>query len=190
MRKEKWKSGLTLCDPMDYTWNSPGQNTGVGSLSLLQGIFLTQGSNPGRISHCRRVLYQVSHKGRPRILEWVANPFSRGSSRPKNRTGVSCIAGGFFTNWAIRKALHTHTHTHTHTHMHVCNLVEKILGYKNKIHLLNFPSWLLSCNKTDFVCIIMSPWNWFITATTNSWILKDVSWVTKVLFKLFKILAH
>ena len=39
---------LTLCDTMDYSpWNSPGQNTGVGSLSLLQGIFPTQGSNPG-----------------------------------------------------------------------------------------------------------------------------------------------
>ena len=36
-----------------------------------------------------------------RILEWVAFPFSRGSSQPRNRTGVSCIAGGFFTNWAI-----------------------------------------------------------------------------------------
>ena len=50
-------------------WNSPGQNTGVGSLSLLQGIFLTQGSNPGLL-HCRRILYQLSHKGSPRILEW------------------------------------------------------------------------------------------------------------------------
>ena len=37
-----------------------------------------------------------------RILEWVAFPFSRGSSQPKNWTGVSCIAGSFFTNWAIR----------------------------------------------------------------------------------------
>ena len=41
--------------------NSPGQNTGVGSLSLLQGIFPTQGSNPG-LPHCRRILYQLSHK--------------------------------------------------------------------------------------------------------------------------------
>ena len=39
------------CSP----WNSPGQNTGVGSLSLLQGIFPTQGSNPG-VPHCRRSL--------------------------------------------------------------------------------------------------------------------------------------
>ena len=38
---------LTLCDSMDNPWNSPGQNAGVGSLSLLQGIFPTQGSNSG-----------------------------------------------------------------------------------------------------------------------------------------------
>ena len=64
-------------------WNSPGQNTGVGSLSLLQGIFPTQGSNPG-LPLCRRILYQLRYKGDPRILEWVAYLFSRGSSRPRN----------------------------------------------------------------------------------------------------------
>ena len=50
-------------------WNSPGQNTGVGSLSLLQGIFPTQGSNPG-LPHCRRILYQLSYRealARPHI---------------------------------------------------------------------------------------------------------------------------
>ena len=76
-------------------WNSPGQNTGVGSLSFLQGIFPIQGLNPG-LPHCRWILYQLSHKKRPRILEPVAYPFSRGSSQPRNQTGVSCIAGGFF----------------------------------------------------------------------------------------------
>ena len=45
-------------------WNSPGQNTGVGSLFLLQGIFPTQGSNPG-LPHCRWILYQLSHQGSP-----------------------------------------------------------------------------------------------------------------------------
>ena len=85
-------------------WNSPGQNTGVGSLSLLQGIFPTQGSNPG-LPNCRQILYQLSYQGSPRILEWVAYPFSSGSSQPRNRTRVSCIAGGFFTNWAVREAL-------------------------------------------------------------------------------------
>ena len=42
-------------------WNSPGQNTGVGSCSLLHGIFSAQGSNPG-LPHCRWILYQLSHK--------------------------------------------------------------------------------------------------------------------------------
>ena len=40
-----------------------------------------------------------------RILEWIAISYSRGSSQLRNWTGVSCIAGGFFTNWAIREAL-------------------------------------------------------------------------------------
>ena len=48
-------------------WNSPGQNTGMGILSLLRGIFPTQGSNLG-LRHCRRILYQLSHKGGPRAL--------------------------------------------------------------------------------------------------------------------------
>ena len=57
-------------------WNSPGQNTGIGSLSLLQGIFSTQGLNPG-LPHCRWILYQLSHKGSPRILEWAWPPYCR-----------------------------------------------------------------------------------------------------------------
>ena len=75
--------------------NSLVQTTGVGSLSLLQG------SNPG-LSHCRWILYQLSHKGSPRTLGWVAYPFSSGSARPRNRTGVFWIAGGFFTSWVTR----------------------------------------------------------------------------------------
>ena len=48
---------FTLCNPMDYTvQDSPGQNTGVGSCCLLQGIFPTQGSNPG-LPRCGRILY-------------------------------------------------------------------------------------------------------------------------------------
>ena len=81
-------------------WNSPGQYTGVGSLSLLQGIFPIQGWNPG-LPHCRWILYQLRHKGSPRILEWVAYPFARGSSWLRNWTRVSSIAGGFFTRWAM-----------------------------------------------------------------------------------------
>ena len=67
-------------------WNSPGQNTGVDSLSIIQGFFPNQGSNPG-LPHCGRILYQLSHKGSPRILEWVAYPFARASSLHGNLTG-------------------------------------------------------------------------------------------------------
>ena len=96
MSNSLWPHGL-------YSpWNSPDQNTGVSSLSLLQGIFPTQGSNPGLL-HCRWILDQLSHQGSPRILEGVAYPFSRGSSRPRNRTRASSIGGGFFTSWATRE---------------------------------------------------------------------------------------
>ena len=56
------QSCLTLCDPhgLYSPWNSPGQNTGVGRLSLLQGIFLTQELKWGLL-HCRQILYQLSY---------------------------------------------------------------------------------------------------------------------------------
>ena len=73
-------------------WTSPGQNTGVGSCSFLQGIFPTQGLNPG-LPHCRQILYHLSQQGSPRTLEWIVYPFSSRSCRPRNQTGASCIAG-------------------------------------------------------------------------------------------------
>ena len=103
-------SGSLKPHGMYSPWTSPGQNTGVGSLSLLQGILPTQGSNPGLLPW-RWILYQLSHQGSPRILEWIAYPFSRGSSQPRNPTGVSCTAGGFFTNCVIRE---THGHKGAH----------------------------------------------------------------------------
>ena len=66
----------------------------MGCHALLQGIFPTQGSNPG-LPHCRRIPYCLSCQGSPRILECVAYPFARGSSWSRKQTGVSYIAGGF-----------------------------------------------------------------------------------------------
>ena len=104
------QSCRTLCDPMDCSplgssvhGDSPGKNTRVSCNALLQGIFPTQGSNPG-LQHCRQILYHLRHQGSPRILKWVVYPFFRGSSQPRNWTGVSCIAGGFFTIQATREA--------------------------------------------------------------------------------------
>ena len=78
-------------------WDSPGRNIGVGGHALLQGIFPTQGLNPGLL-YCRWIVYQLSHQGSPGIPKWVVYPFSRESSQPRNQTKVSCIAGRFFTS--------------------------------------------------------------------------------------------
>ena len=91
------QSCLTLCNPMDRSppgspvhGDSPGKNTGVGCHALLQGIFSTQGSNPG-LSHCRRILFPLSHQGSPRILEWVACSFSGDLPNPGIKLGSPAL---------------------------------------------------------------------------------------------------
>ena len=78
-------SHLTLCHPMDYTDHGilQARTLELGSLSFFQGIFPTQGLNPGLL-RCRQILCQLSLQGSPRILEWAAYPFSRGSSHPRD----------------------------------------------------------------------------------------------------------
>ena len=122
-------------------WNSLGQNTRVVNLSFLQGIFPTQGSNLGLL-HCRQILYQLSHKGSPRILEWIAYPFSRGSSQLRNRTGASCIADGFFTNWA------TFTYFIYVLFIHINIYIYYIILYTYYTHI--------SCNTGDLGSILGS----------------------------------
>ena len=118
----------TLCDPKDYTWNSPGQNSGVGSLSLLQGIFPTEGLNSGPalqvdslpaeppagvgslsvlqgIFPTKGLNSGVPHRTwipyqLSQQLEWVAYPFSSTLSWPRNSSRASGIAGRIFSNWA------------------------------------------------------------------------------------------
>ena len=75
-------------------WDSPGRNTGVGCHAFLQGIFPTQGSNPGLL-HCRQILYCLSHKGSPRKLHWVDYTFSRGSSGCRNPTNRGLLHCGW-----------------------------------------------------------------------------------------------
>ena len=85
------QSCLTLCDPTDSPGSSLARIQEWVAIPFSSGS--SQGSNPG-LPHHRQILYQLSHKGSPRILEWVAYPFCSGSSWPRNRTRVSCIAGG------------------------------------------------------------------------------------------------
>ena len=106
----KWKSlsrvWLFATPWLQSPWNSLGQSTGVGSFSRLRGIFPTQGSNPG-LPHHRWIIYQLSHKGSPRRLEWVAYSSSSGSSRSRNWTRVSLRVGH---DWATSLSLFTFMH--------------------------------------------------------------------------------
>ena len=79
------QSCTTLCDPMDCSppgssvhGDSPGKNTGVGSHALLQGIFPTQGLNPG-LPHCRRILYHLSTREVHCIGDNIANQLRKGT---------------------------------------------------------------------------------------------------------------
>ena len=67
MSNSSWPHGLQLVRGL-CPWNSPGQNTGVGSRSLLQRIFPTQGSNPGLL-HCRWILFTIRITGKPKNIE-------------------------------------------------------------------------------------------------------------------------
>ena len=80
------------CNPPGFSvhGDSPGKNIGVGCHALLQGIFPTQGSNPG-LPHFRQILYHLSHQGSPRIMEWAASLFSRGYFPPGFKPGSPAL---------------------------------------------------------------------------------------------------
>ena len=107
-----WKPDSLRPHGLYIPWNSPGQNTGVVAFSFSKGS--SQPRDQTRVSriadrfrNCRQIFFQLSHNGSPRILECVAYSFPSGSSPRWHWTGVSCITGRFFTNWAIH-LLNTH----------------------------------------------------------------------------------
>ena len=103
IKSHEWKllSRVQLRDPVNYTVH------GILQARIQEWVafpFSIGSSQPGveaRFAALQMDFYQLSHKKRPRILEWVAYPFSRESFPPRNRIGVSCIAGRFFTNQAM-----------------------------------------------------------------------------------------
>ena len=115
----------TLCDPMDYSPPGP-LFMGISRQEYWSGLpcspsedLPNSGIEPTS-STLRSDSLPSEPTGKPRILEWVTYPFSRGTSQPRNWTGVSCIAGGFFTSWATQeaashKSMCAHVRAHTHT---------------------------------------------------------------------------
>ena len=90
---------LTLCDPMD---NSPPDSSihGIFQARILEWVAMSS-SQPRDWTHISCIAGCLRHQDSPRILEWVAYPFSRGTSPPRNQTGVSCVTGRFFTSWNL-----------------------------------------------------------------------------------------
>ena len=91
-----------------------------------------------------------------RILEWVAFPFSSGSYWPRNRTGVSCITGGIFTNWAMREALFPLTYIYLSDLLKILCIIlymmivcSDLLPGQKSVNKYNFP-WLPQCLVRSF----------------------------------------
>ena len=169
---------LMGCNPPGFSvhGDSPGRNTGVGCHALLQGICQTQESKPG-LPHCRWILHYLSQQESPRILEWVAYPFSRRSSQPRNWTRVSCTADVFFTGWATRKAPST------------CYLVaNSICPWKDCI-----PQLLDDCCSVTQSWLFMTQWiaacHAFLSFTISQSLLKFMSTESLMLFNHL-ILCH
>ena len=118
------------------SWNSPGQNTGVSSLSLPQGNFPTQGLNPGLL-HWRWILYQQSHKEilvqflgqEDTLVEGMANPLHYSDrENPVDRGAWQTTVHGVaksrtWLNNKLARRAHTHTHTHTCSSKLCCSRV-------------------------------------------------------------------
>ena len=125
--------------------DSPGKNTGVGCHALLQGVFPNQGWKPG-LPHFKQILYQLSHERSPIIRGWVAYPFSRGSSQPRNQTWVSRIACRLSTSWATREA---------HWVQYLANNSYGVNGLRICRDVLK--SWLepSQCKKIDYLGLLL-----------------------------------
>ena len=96
-----------------WTWNSPGPNTGVGSLSLLQGILPTQGLNSG-LPHCRLILYQLSPNSQWDLKESAVTELltlSGDGSPPKYCCVLPMLSSGSFivSSLTFRSLIHFET---------------------------------------------------------------------------------
>ena len=143
MSDSLWPHGL------HSPWNSPGQNTGVGSLSPLQGVFPTQGLNPG-LPHCRQILYQLSHQGSPQMLIAHVNmyQFIPLPHLTLDCGSLSCVGTG---TKPASEGPGTQVH-HWLEHLTCCSVCEPMGGW-NPVFRVVWDSWMVGCDKSKFVHI-------------------------------------
>ena len=141
-------------------WNSLGQTIGVGSQPFPSpGHLPIPGIEP-RSPTLQADSLPAEPLGKPRILEWVAYPNSTGSSQPRNRTRVSCIADRFFTSWATRES-------------------------KKKVKFKVVQSCLTLCDPMDYT--ILSLFKITTKSICKFLVVTKCSWVTYVNFKLYPL---
>ena len=95
----KWSESCSVMPDSWWPWNSPGQNTRIGNLSLFQGICPPQGSNPG-LPHCRQILYQLSHREAQGLHKAAFNYFKHWNDSVKFVLRISSLY--VFAGWVTR----------------------------------------------------------------------------------------
>ena len=123
----------------------------MGSLSLLQGIFPIQGSNPD-LPHCRWILYQLSHQGGPRILAWVAYPFCRGLPDPGIELGSPALQVNSLPAKLPGKPADLHMYMRLHGSTHVRVGMYKHM-YVAHVHIHTHVSLNLLCDPRWQACV-------------------------------------
>ena len=131
---------------------------------------------------CDPMDYTVHGILQARILEWVAFPFSRGSSQPRDQTQVSCIAGRFFTNWAIREAnmLHRYLQSPIYITLILNSQVKKLS--LTELKLLAVGEWLefgfpdlikerewKNGEEVSFFCFVLFLFEWYYHLKNEHW---------------------
>ena len=123
-------------------------------------------------TYCDPVDYTIHGILQARILEWIAFPFSRGSSQPRDRSQASHISGGFFTNWAIYILVYNIL-------FYILNCYEYIFLKRRIIFYfpLYLPLFIAQCLIHNIYSINFS---WIIAINFNYWKIKNFSWIIQL----------
>ena len=128
-------------------WDSPGKNTEVGSQSLLQGIFPSQGWNPG-LPHCGRILYCVSHQGSPNTTSWLI--FTECWQSVKNFLSWRAYIHMHISQWLI--------HSYHYSQMgfsHMCKVCDRCSCVSTCVHIM--------CTYMLNLCVNVDVWvKWIV----------------------------
>ena len=151
---------------MDYSL--PGSSVhGILQTRILEWVAFPSRDlpNPGiktRSPALQQIPHHLSHQGSPRILQWVAYSFSRGSSQPRNQSRVFCISGRFFTSWATRESP-----------IPICTCAKSLQLCPTFCNPMDFATlWTVACQATQSMDILQArilEWVAMTSSSGSSW---------------------